>query len=412
MTSETTTTDQGLPDIEPYRIHIDNEVLTDLRHRLARTRWPEPAPDPSDRAGAHGGGGTSDAPSDWAYGIPLAEVQRLATYWRTGYDWRSWEARLNAFPQFVTEIDGERIHFLHVRSPHPDALPLLLTHGWPGSIVEFLDVIGPLTNPQAHGGQASDAFHVVVPSIPGYGFSGPTRTPGVDSRRVARMLAALMARLGYDRYGAQGGDWGAVITRWLAVDDAEHLAGIHLNMVLCEVPRTDDGGVSLDGVTPAELALMADMGRVGAEETGYFAIQSTRPQTLAYAQADSPVGLMAWIVEKFHAWSDDGTRFGDDALLTNVMLYWATGTANSSARLYFESQHAGTHATHPFPHRITVPTGAAIFPKELFTPPRAWAERAYDIVRWTVHDHGGHFAAFERPDELTADVRTFFATLR
>ncbi len=400
------TSTPGPPGIEPYRIHVADEVLADLRHRLGRTRWPEPAPVPSDREA------TGGAPGGWEYGIPLAEVQRLATYWHTEYDWPTHEARLNAFPQFITEIDGESVHFLHVRSPHPDALALLLTHGWPGSIVEFLDVIGPLTDPESHGGRAADAFHVVVPSIPGYGFSGPTRTAGVDSRRVATMLAELMARLGYDRYGAQGGDWGAVITRWLAVDAAEHLVGIHLNMVLCEVPHTADGGVSLDGVTPAELALMADMARVGAEETGYFAIQSTRPQTLAYAQADSPVGLMAWIVEKFHAWSDDWTRFGDDALLTNVMLSWATGTANSSARLYFESQHAGTHANQPFPHRITVPTGAAIFPKELFTPPRAWAERVYDIAQWTVHEHGGHFAAFERPVELTADVREFFALVR
>jgi pimeloyl-ACP methyl ester carboxylesterase len=378
--------------IEPFRIDVADAVLDDLRDRLHRTRFSGPSPD----------GG-------WGYGTELGHLQELCRYWADEYDWRAQEAAINAHDQFVTEIDGQRVHFLHVRSPEPGALPLVLTHGWPGSIVEFLKVIGPLTDPAAHGGDAADAFHVVVPALPGYGFSGPTSDPGWDVRRIAEAWAVLMARLGYERYGAQGGDWGAMVSTQLLGVDAENLVGVHLNMVIAG-PGPDD----LNDLTEAETLSLGDMGAYMDDGFGYAKIQQTRPQSVGYGLDDSPAGLAAWIVEKFRAWSDcDGdveSVFTRDELLTNVMLYWVTATASSSARLYYESTKSGRFGT-PL-ERVDVPVGGAIFPKEIVRPSRRWAEQHFNIVHWTDMPQGGHFAAFEQPELLVEDVRAFFRPLR
>ena len=381
-------------DVRPFRIDIPEAVLDDLRERLARTRWP-------DQIGA-----------SWDYGTDIAELRALCEHWRTAFDWRAAEATLNAFPQFTTDIDGQNVHFLHVRSPHEGALPLIVTHGWPGSVWEFVKLVGPLTDPIAHGGRAEDAFHLVVPSMPGYGFSGPTTTPGWDPKRIAETWAKLMARLGYARYGAQGGDWGAIVTANLGVVDAPHLAGIHLNMV---VARPPDPAQPMAGVEPDEVDGVQAMARFQAEETGYQQIQGTKPQTLSYGLNDSPAGLAGWILEKFRTWSDcDGdvlSSFTMDDLLANITIYWVTGTIGSSCRLYCERRRAAQRDPGAMP-RVEVPTGAAIFPKELYRPPRAWADAAYNITHWQRYEHGGHFAAMEVPDALVGDVRQFFATVR
>jgi microsomal epoxide hydrolase len=376
--------------VEPFRIDIPQADLDDLRDRLARTRWPDQLP----------GVG-------WDYGIPLDYVQELAGYWRTGYDWRVHEEKLNGFPQFTTVIDGQRVHFLHVRSAVPDAMPLVITHGWPGSIAEFMEVIGPLTDPVAHGGDPADAFHLVVPSIPGFGLSGPTTDPGWDVRRIARAWDELMRRLGYQRYGAQGGDWGSAISRELGIIVPEHLIGVHLNMLF--TPVIPDADADLTDEEKARLERLRSFRITGS---GYAAIQSTRPQTLAYGLTDSPAGQLAWIVEKFGEWTDDGLpheAVDRDQLLTNVMLYWLTGTAGSSARLYYEA--ARTRGSGP-PETSTAPTGIAVFPREIARPVRRFAEQSNNIVHWSELDRGGHFAAMEAPDLLVADVREFFAKLR
>ena len=360
--------------IKPFRIDIPQADLDDLTDRLARTRWPDELPD-----------------AGWDYGISLDRVRELAEYWRTSYDWRKHEAELNQYPQFTTEIDGQNIHFLHVRSSHPDALPLILTHGWPGSIVEFLDVIGPL----------SEDFHLVIPSIPGFGFSGPTRERGWDVQRVARAWAELMSRLGYDRYGAQGGDWGSAISRALGAIAPEHVVGVHLNYLPTPPPATLDGEVDL---SEQDLDRLAGIKRYLSQQPGFRVIQSTRPQTLAYALTDSPVGQLAWIAEVFTEWADPQSAISTDRLLTNVMLYWLTGTAGSSARLHRESR------TGPLP--CPVPIGVAVFAHDITLSVRALAERAYTITHWTEFDHGGHFAALEVPDLLAGDVRAFFWHLR
>jgi microsomal epoxide hydrolase len=376
-------------EILPFRIDVPQADLDDLRDRLARTRWPDQLP----------GVG-------WDYGIPLDYVRELATYWRDGYDWRVHEARLNGFGQFVTTIDGARVHFLHVRSASADAMPLIITHGWPGSVVEFWDIIGPLTDPAACGGSQDDAFDLVVPSIPGYGFSGPTRDRGWDARRVARAWAELMSRLGYQRYGAQGGDWGSVISRELGLAAPEHVAGVHLNMLITRPP--DDPGQ----LTEEETRRLQAARRFRTTGSGYSAIQGTRPQTLAYGLVDSPAGQLAWITEKFGEWTDNGRpdeAVDRDQLLTNVMLYWLTGTAGSSARLYYETARA--RAWSPTA-RSTVPTGVAVFPREIMPPIRRFAEQSDTIVHWTEFGRGGHFAAMEVPDLLVGDVREFFRPLR
>jgi pimeloyl-ACP methyl ester carboxylesterase len=377
-------------EITPFRIEIAEAQLADLRDRLARTRWPE-----------------RETVRDWSQGIPLAYVQELCEYWRTGYDWRRIEARLNAIPQFRTEIDGLRIHFLQVRSPHGGALPLLLTHGWPGSVVEFMKVIGPLVDPPAYGGNPADAFDVICPSLPGYGFSDRPTKRGWGTQRIAAAWAQLMSRLGCDRYGAHGGDWGSVITMQLASHDPDHLAGIHLTMPVAPAAEARTVGE----LTDSEQAALADYAHHRRWGSGYSKQQSTRPQTLGYALVDSPAGQCAWIIEKFWAWTDcDGhpenvlTR---DELLDNVMLYWLPAAGASSARLYWES--FGDTDLPP----ITVPTGCSIFPKEIFRLPRRLAERRFtDLRHWRELDRGGHFAALEQPTLLVDELRAFFRQVR
>lgn len=381
----------------PFLIDVDDAVLTDLHDRLDRTRYPDQAPG-----------------EPWSLGIPVTAVAEAIDHWRHRYDWRAREARMNAWPQFLTTVAGEQMHFLHVRSAEPDAMPMVMTHGWPGSFVEFLDVIGPLTDPVAHGGSASEAFHVVVPSMPGYGFSGPTTQAGFHVDRVADAVAELMSQLGYDRYLAQGGDWGAIVTRRLGEAYADRLLGIHVNMLFA-FPGPDEAD-PMAGVTEADAERLAAAGARIADGTGYMAIQGTRPQTLAYGLNDSPAGLAAWILEKFHAWSDLdegglGTTFGWDRLIDNLMVYWVTGTAGSAARLYAESARAGNGAAQAWAGRVTVPTGHAVYPFELLQTPRAWADRRYPIVHWSVQPRGGHFAAFERPGPFVDDLRRFRVVL-
>ena len=381
--------------ITRMRIEVPDEVLDDLRRRLAAARLPDQIPG-----------------SGWDYGTDLAYLRELCGYWRDKYDWRAQEAALNRFEHYHTDIDGQKVHFLHARSRVKDALPLVITHGWPGSVYEFHKIIGPLTDPAAHGGNASDAFHVVCPSIPGYGFSGPTTTPGWDVRRVAETWAKLMARLGYAKYGAQGGDWGAIITTQLANVDPAHVAGIHLNMVVAGPPA--GAANPMEGVSPEEAAALGDMGNFQKNETGYQQIQGTKPQTLGYALNDSPTGLAAWIVEKFRTWSDCGgdveKRFSKDELLTNIMIYWVTQTINSSVRLYCETMRAGRFAIPS--EKIAAPTGVSVFPKEIYRPPRRWVEATFNLVQWTKRDAGGHFAALEEPTALVEDIRGLFRKLR
>jgi epoxide hydrolase len=376
-----------MPEIRPYRIDVPNAVLDDLKERLARTRWPE-----------------AETVDDWSQGIPLAYTRDLAAYWADGYDWRSREAALNRFDHHLTEIDGLDIHFIHQRSPHDDALPLLITHGWPGSIAEFQKVIEPLVNPTS--GRPEDAFHIVCPSLPGYGFSGkPSRTGwGVD--KIAQVWDTLMVRLGYDRYGAQGGDWGAAVTTQIGRNRG-HCIAIHLNMPIARPPAGSGGGDLTEDEQQA-LAAFAEHRKWG---TGYSKQQSTRPQTLGYGLVDSPVGQLAWVVEKFWAWTDcDGhpeNVLSRDELLDNVMLYWVTGSGASSARLYWESFNRFVTDG-----RVDLPTGVAAFPKEILRTPRRWCEAAYNITHWSTMPRGGHFAAFEQPELFVDDVRAFFATVR
>jgi epoxide hydrolase len=391
MTGTTATT-----DVRPFTIAVPQEQLDDLRDRLARTRWPDELP----------GAG-------WDYGASLAYVRELADYWRDGYDWRTHEARLNESPQFMTTIDGADVHLIHVRSPEPDALPLVLTHGWPGSVVEFLDVIGPMADPRGHGGDPADAFHVVVPSIPGFGFSGPTRERGWTSARVARAWDELMRRLGYERYGAQGGDLGAVIGPDLGRVAPDRVVGVHVNAASVGfIPLGPVDDAVLAGLTDVEKKRLQSIRHFTTEEWGYNQLQSTRPQTLSYGLTDSPVGQLAWIIEKFKAWSHSSAELPEqaidrDLLLTNVMLYWLTGTAGSSARMYYENAHTGSWAP---PQSSGVPTGVAVFDEDVAI--RRYADAANNVVHWSEFDRGGHFAALETPDLLVADVREFFRALR
>jgi microsomal epoxide hydrolase len=380
--------------ITPFKIEVSDEILDDLRERLRRTRLPGEIGDVA-----------------WDYGTAASYLRDLLTYWRDRFDWRPQEAMLNRFPHFTTSIDDHRLHFIHARSPHPNAFPLIITHGWPGSVFEFHKIIGPLTDPPAHGGDARDAFHVVCPSIPGYGWSEPPRTRGWDVRRMAEVNAKLMARLGYQRYGSQGGDWGALISIHNALQDRDHCAGLHLNMV---VALPADGPDAMAGLSDQELTDLGAAALFQKEETGYQQIQGTKPQTLAYGLNDSPAGLAAWILEKFRTWSDCSgeveKRFTKDELLTNITIYWVTQSIASSMRLYYETMRSGWF--RPADQRVETPTGCAIFPCELFRPPRAWAERAYNIQRWTRMPSGGHFAALEEPKLLVDDVRAFFQTIR
>ncbi|WP_433386881.1 epoxide hydrolase family protein [Micromonospora sp. KLBMP9576] len=362
--------------IKPFRVDIPAAHLDDLAGRLARTRWPDELPD-----------------AGWDYGLPLARVRELAENWRTAYDWREHEAELNRYPQFTTEIDGQNVHFLHVRSADPDALPLILTHGWPGSVVEFLDVIGPL----------AQQFHLVVPSIPGFGFSGPTRERGWDVTRVARAWAELMRRLGYRRYGAQGGDWGSVISSRLGGIAPENVVGVHLNYLPTPPPPGWAGEADLSAGDQARLARIKQL---MAQRHPHQLLYATHPQTVSYALIDSPVGQLAWIAEKFAEWADPQSAITTDRILTNVALYWFTATTASAARLVRESAFGGP------PPPCPPPVGVAVFAHDITQSVRPLAERSYRITHWSEFDRGGHFAAMEVPDLFADDVRAFFRDLR
>lgn len=381
-------------DIRPFTIAVPQADLDDLRDRLARTRFPAPLPG-----------------DDWDTGVPVAYLRELVEHWRTAFDWRAQEARLNELPQFTTTIENQRIHVAHVRSPHPGALPLLLTHGWPGSFMEFLDVVGPLTDPVAHGGDAADAFHLVIPSLPGFAFSGPVTEAGWTTARIARVWAELMDRLGYDRYGVQGGDIGAAVSPEIARQHPDRVVGVHLN---------GNVGAPLHGPDEAETASLTDLERDRVartqafmrEEYGYIAIQSTRPQTLAAGLTDSPVGQLAWVLDKFREWTHPRHALPDtvldrDRILTDVTLYWLTGTAGSSAYVGY-AQEAGWGE----PEAVSgVPTGVMVFAHDVGI--RRYAEASHRITRWTdVEGRGGHFAAMEEPALLAAEVAAFFRTLR
>lgn len=372
----------------PFEIAVSQDILDDLQRRLANTRWPEPIP------------GT-----EWGYGANVSYVRELCDYWRQHYDWRSQEAKLNSYPQFLSNVDGVDIQFWHVRGKGPNPFPLLLIHGWPGSMFEFFELLGPLTDPAAHGGRAEDSFDVVVPSLPGFGFGGQPRERGWGITRIAAAFDRLMSEeLGYQRYGVQGGDWGGILAAKMGSAHADHVAAIHLNFVIAPPPAE---------LSESDKAAIETRNAFQAQETGYSNVQGTKPDSLTVAQSDSPAGLAAWIVEKFRTWSDcegDVERaFSKDTLLTNLMFYWAPNSAASAARIYFEAARDAGAFRYP---RVEVPTAVAAFPKEPWRAPRHWAEARYNVVRWTEMPRGGHFAALEAPDLLTADVREFFATIR
>lgn len=387
--------------VRPFKIQVDDAVLEDLRQRLARTRWPDQIVE-----------------AGWDYGVELGYMKELVEYWRTKYDWREQERRLNELPQFTSRIDGVDLHFVHVKSPHENATPLVMVHGWPGSFIEFVEIIPRLTEPEKFGGKPEDAFHVVCPSLPGFGFSSRPSERGWSSQRMAETIAKLMARLGYDRYGAQGGDWGGGIVRWMTLADGQHCIGAHSNFPGGSRPQEGD---PWEGVTPVERERyerrMAELN----DHRAYGAIQGTRPQTLGYGLNDSPAGLAAWIVDKFWAWSDHGgnleNSFSKDELLTNVTIYWVTETMPSATRIYFESQH-----NQPRPPSMTPftasgrpsPIGYALFPKEINMPPRIWVEKSHGgpLFHWTEMPRGGHFASMEQPELLAEDMRVFFRKVR
>jgi pimeloyl-ACP methyl ester carboxylesterase len=374
-----------MTQIRPFTLAVAQNQLDDLAARIDRTRWPE-----------------KEAVADWSQGVPLAALQDLVGYWRKGYDWRACEARLNALGQHVTEIDGLDIHFLHVRSPHRDALPLIITHGWPGSVIEFMGVIEALANPE----DPAQAFHVVAPSLPGFGFSGKPAATGWGVEKIATAWGELMTRLGYTRWVAQGGDWGSAVTTAIGVQQPAGCAGIHLNMPVAR-PLPED----LANPTPGELKTLAALKHYQDWDSGYSKQQSTRPQTLGYGLVDSPVGQAAWIFEKMWAWTDNqGSPFDAlprDQILDNIMLYWLPATGASSARLYWES--FGAFA----PHEIELPVAVSAFPKEILPTPRKWAERNFkNLVHWGELDKGGHFAAWEQPELFVQELRTAFALMR
>ena len=375
--------------ITPFVLDVPQADLDDLQRRLADTRWPE-----------------RETVDDWSQGAPLAKVRALCDYWRTGYDWRRCEARLNGLGQFKTEIDGLGVHFLHVRSPHPNALPLLITHGWPGSVIEFLKVVGPLTDPVAHGGRAEDAFHVIAPSVPGFGFSDKPSASGWNIKRIADAFITLMARLGYERWVAQGGDVGAFVSTAIGVARPAGCLAIHLNMPLAG-PTPEDR----ENPTPAEEASLAASAEFARTGQGYSAQQSTRPQTLGYGLADSPAGQAAWIYEKLWAWSDNQGAPEDvftlDEMLDNIMLYWLPAAAASAARHYWEGARLRASS------RLDLPVGVSIFPKEISRPSRRWAERRMsNIIYWRELDRGGHFAAWEQPELFVQELRDCFRLVR
>mgnify|MGYP000277034304 CR=1 FL=1 len=372
----------------PFEVRVTDAEIADLRERLARTRWPE-----------------REAVDDWSQGVPLAYAQELCAFWADGYDFR-FADRINAFPQVRMDIDGLGVHALHVRSPEADALPLLLTHGWPGSVVEFLEVIGPLSDPAAHGGDPGDAFHLIVPSLPGYGWSDKPAAAGWGVPRIARAWDALVRALGYERYGAQGGDWGASVTTTMAEQRPDGLVGVHVNMAIAAPDRS-----MLGDITAAEQKALDDLAAHRAMGAGYSAQQSTRPQTLGYGLTDSPAGQCAWIAGKLWAWTDcDGhpeNALTKQQMLDDISVYWFTATAASAARLYWESfnsSHVG---------EVAVPSGISVYPREIFRPSRRWAEQRFTDLRWFEElDAGGHFAAWEQPESFVEQVRGFFRLVR
>lgn len=380
--------------VERFRIDLPESDLEDLRVRLERTRWPDELPD-----------------TGWDYGVPQAYLRELVDYWRSSYDWRAVEARLNAIPQFMTQIDGQHLHFLHVRSPEPDALPLLLLHGWPGSVAEFLEVIGPLSDPAAQGGNVSDAFDLVIPSLPGFGFSGPTTEKGWNAARMARAFAQLMRHLGYERYGAQGGDLGALIAPELGHVDSDHVAGIHLN-------AASVGFIPFGELDDSEISTLTDLERARLERikrflspagSAYFQIHANRPQMIGYPLTDSPTGQLAWALDRMADWTHGpiDQALTTEQIITNVMMYWATRTAASAARMYYENLHAGgTWGRPPSP----TPVAVAAFAEDVAI--RRYGEQANNLTHWTDYEEGGHFAAMEAPDLLIADIRRFFRTVR
>ncbi|MDP2140506.1 MAG: epoxide hydrolase [Gammaproteobacteria bacterium] len=387
----------GAPAVVPFSINIPEADIADLRLRLSMTRFPDQI------------SGTG-----WDYGTDTTYLHELIDYWQNDFDWREQERQLNEFDHFTTIVEGLQIHFIHQRSPHPNATPLLITHGWPGSFAEFRKIIGPLTNPEQYGGSAEDAFHVVAPSLPGFGFSEKPQDRGYNPERMAHILAALMQQLGYEKYGAQGGDWGAIINRILASRYGDRLIGLHSNFVLATPPADPQ---ILASVPADELASREARQAYMANEVAYQQIQGTKPQTLGVGLNDSPAGLAAWIVEKFHGWSDidrslpNGLeeKFTKDEMLTNISLYWFNQAITSSARIYYENRNVAM--TEPVGY-VEVPTAGAIFPAEINLTPRLWAEEHYNIVRWTRMPQGGHFAAMEEPELLLTDIREFFRPLR
>jgi epoxide hydrolase len=378
-------------DVTPFRVQVTQAALDDLKQRLANIRWPNKEP-----------------VTEWSQGVPLGKAQAFVEYWRTRYDWRRVESTLNALPQFRTQIDGLGIYFIHVRSKHENALPIILTHGWPGSIIEFLQVTGPLTDPMAHGGKADEAFHVVIPSLPGFGFSDKPTEAGWRLPRIANAWAALMARLGYSRYVAQGGDWGAGVTSWMAKQREPGLAAIHLNLPILFPPPPPPPG----GYTAAEQGAVAQLVKYGSDGSAYASIQGTRPQTLGYGLADSPVGQAMWIYEKFQAWSDNkgdpAEAISVDHMLDDISLYWLTDTAASSARLYYES-----FAKDFVRMTLDIPVAVSIFKGDLFVPPKPWGDQTYSkLFYWNEVPKGGHFAALEQPELFVAELRKSFAQVR
>lgn len=381
--------------IERYKINVAEEVLQDLARRLDATRWPD----------------TLDG-SGWSLGTDLAYMRELVRYWRRDYDWRAEERALNERPQFRTTIDGLPIHFVHVRGKGHNPMPLVITHGWPGSFVEMTKIIPLLTDPAAHGGSPDDSFDVVVPSLPGYGFSARPTKRGMNQNKIAAIWAELMERLGYRKFGAQGGDWGAAVSTALGLDHRERIIGVHLNYI---AGRFLLGGTINEPQQDETARIFLDQLRAWWDaDGGYNHQQATKPQTLGFGLNDSPAGLAAWIIEKFHRWSDCGGEleriFTKDELLTNVMVYWVTETIHSSTRLYYESRAEPLRLSPS--NRVEPPVAVALFPKEIPMPPRALAERGYNIVRWTEMPKGGHFAAMEQPELLAEDIRTFFRPLR
>jgi pimeloyl-ACP methyl ester carboxylesterase len=389
----------GGDSIRPFRIDIPEADLVDLRRRVIATRWPDP-----------------ETVSDQSQGARFMRMQSLVHYWGTDYDWRKVEAKLNALPQFITEIDGLDIQFAHVRSRHPNALPLIITHGWPGSVLELLKVVGPLADPTAHGGRAEDAFHVVLPSMPGYGFSERPRRPGWGPDRIARAWTELMGRLGYTRYVAQGGDWGSVISDVMARQRAPGLLGIHVNMPATVPPDVakalNDGSPAPAGLANDEIAAFHQLDTFYKKNTGYAAMMVTRPQTVGYGLSDSPVGLAAWMYDKFAQWTYSGGEpervLTKDEMLDDITLYWLTNTAISSARLYWENNANNFNAVD-----IAIPAAVTVFPGEIYRAPRSWAERSYHkLIYWNEVDKGGHFAAWEQPELFSAELRAAFRSLR